>query len=58
MFHSQSEPEKKHIIDAFSFELGKVKAVAVRQRMVGILSLVDKGLAVEVAFYILSDELL
>lgn len=49
-FHSQSEPEKNHIIDAFSFELGKVKAVAVRQRMVGILSLVDKGLAAEVAF--------
>ncbi|WP_312352619.1 catalase [Sphingobacterium siyangense] len=49
-FHSQSEPEKNHIIDAFSFELGKVKTVAVRQRMIGILSLVDKGLAAEVAF--------
>lgn len=49
-YHSQSEPEKNHIIDAFSFELGKVKTVSVRQRMIGILSLVDKGLAAEVAF--------
>lgn len=49
-FYSQSEPEKSHIIDAFSFELGKVKTVAVRERMIGILSLVDKGLAAAVAF--------
>ncbi|WP_282638238.1 catalase [Sphingobacterium thalpophilum] len=49
-YHSQSEPEQNHIIDAFSFELGKVKTVAVRQRMVGILSLIDKGLAAGVAF--------
>lgn len=49
-YNSQSEPEKNHLIDAFSFELGKVKTVAIRERMVGILSLVDKGLATEVAF--------
>jgi len=49
-FHSQSDPEKNHLIDALSFELGKVKTVAVRQRMIGILSLVDEGLAAEVAF--------
>lgn len=49
-FNSQSDPEKNHIIDAFSFELGKVKTVAVRQRMIGILSLIDKGLASEVAY--------
>jgi len=48
-FNSQSEPEKNHLIDAFSFELGKVKSVAVRQRMVGILSQIDKGLANAVA---------
>jgi len=48
-YNSQSEPERNHIIDAFSFELGKVKAVAVRQRMIGILSLVDKSLAGQVA---------
>jgi catalase len=49
-FNSQSDPEKNHIIDAFSFELGKVKMVAIRQRMLGILSLIDKNLAAEVAF--------
>ncbi len=49
-FHSQSAPEKNHLIDAFSFELGKVKTVAVRQRMVGILSLVDPSLASAVAY--------
>lgn len=49
-FHSQSDPEKNHLIDAFSFELGKVKAVAIRQRMIGILSMVDEGLATKVAF--------
>jgi catalase len=49
-FNSQSDPEKNHLIDAFSFELGKVQSNAVRQRMLGILSMVDKGLASEVAF--------
>jgi len=49
-FNSQSEPEKNHMIDAFSFELGKVQSNAVRQRMLGILSLVDKRLAGEVGF--------
>ena len=49
-FNSQSDPEKNHMIDAFSFELGKVQSNAVRQRMLGILSMVDKGLAAEVAF--------
>ncbi len=49
-FNSQSDPEKNHIVDAFSFELGKVTSVEIRQRMLGILSLVDKGLAAQVAF--------
>ena len=49
-FHSMSEPEKAHIVDALRFELGKVETVAIRQRMVGILSQIDKGLAHEVAF--------
>ena len=48
-FNSQSEPEKNHIVDALSFELGKVKTVAIRERMLGILSLIDKNLAAEVA---------
>lgn len=49
-FNSQSDPEKDHIVDAFSFELGKVKTVEIRERMLGILSMIDKGLAAEVAF--------
>lgn len=49
-FNSQSDPEKNHIVDALSFELGKVKTVAIRERMLGILSLIDGNLASEVAF--------
>lgn len=48
-FNSQSEPEKNHIKDAFSFELGKLKTVAIRERMLGILTMIDKKLAEEVA---------
>lgn len=49
-FNSQSDPEKNHLIDALSFELGKVNAVEVRERMLGILSMIDKSLAAAVAF--------
>jgi len=49
-FNSQSEPEKQHIIDAFSFELGKVETKEIRERMLSILSKVDKGLAAKVAY--------
>ena len=48
-FNSQSQPEKNHIIDALTFELGKVKTVAVRERMLGILVQIDQGLAAMVA---------
>jgi len=48
-FNSQSEPEKKHLIDALRFELGKVEIPAIRARMIGILSQIDKGLAAQVA---------
>ena len=48
-FNSQSEPEKNHIIDALSFELGKVETKEIRSRMLGILSLIEKSLAVQVA---------
>lgn len=44
-FNSQSDPEKNHIVDALSFELGKVKTVEIRERMLGILSMIDKDLA-------------
>jgi len=49
-FNSQSEAEKNHLIDALSFELGKVKTVAIRERMLGLLNHVDKGLAAAVAY--------
>lgn len=49
-FNSQSEPEKNHIADALSFELGKVQTVAIRERMLRILAKIDKGLAAQVAF--------
>jgi catalase len=49
-YHSQSEPEKNHIIDALSFELGKVGIIAIRERMLRILSYIDTGLASAVAY--------
>ena len=48
-YNSQSEPEKRHIINAFRFELGKVEIPEIRSRMVSILTQVDKGLAAAVA---------
>ena len=48
-FNSQSESEKKHLIDAFSFELGKVKGIPIRQRMLGLLNKIDNRVATEVA---------
>jgi catalase len=49
-FNSQSDPEKNHLVDALTFELGKVKTVAIRERMLGILAQIDKGLATQVAY--------
>ncbi|HTV23651.1 MAG TPA: catalase, partial [Polyangiaceae bacterium] len=43
-FRSQTEPERLHIIKAFSFELGKVQTLAVRTRMLGHLHLIDPAL--------------
>ena len=48
-FNSQAEHEKNHIIDALTFELGKVERLAIRERMLGILTQVDKVLAARVA---------
>jgi len=49
-FNSQSEPEKNHIVDALRFELGKVEMPSIRERMLYLLSRIDKGLANEVAY--------
>ena len=48
-YNSQSVPEKNHIVNAFRFELGKLKSPAIRERMLGILTRVDKTLAEKVA---------
>lgn len=48
-FASQSDPEKQHIINALSFELGKVKTVAIRERMLNVLSNIDMDLTTKVA---------
>lgn len=44
-WNSQSEIEKKHIIEALHFELGKVNIMHIRQRMVELLSNIDRDLA-------------
>ena len=48
-WNSQSEPEKRHIVQAFQFELGKLDRPAIRERMVAVLAQVDRGLATQVA---------
>ncbi len=48
-YNSMSEPEKKHIVEAFHFELGKVETKEIRQRMVYMIANVDVNLAKEVA---------
>lgn len=48
-FNSQSEAEQRHIINALRFELAKVEAPAIRERVVSQLVHVSKSLATEVA---------
>jgi catalase len=47
--NSQTDIEKKHIVNAFRFELSRVQTPAVRERMVSGLMNVDKDLAQQVA---------
>jgi catalase len=49
-WRSVSEVERDHIVDAFTFELGKVDVPAVVERMVTRLMLVDMELATRVCF--------
>ncbi|PLT31889.1 catalase [Peribacillus deserti] len=44
-WNSMSEPEKQHIIKAFSFELGKVKSKSVQQQVVDMFANVSLELA-------------
>lgn len=48
-FNSQTSTEKSHIVKALRFELGKVETTAIRVRMLGLLSQVDRELAEKVA---------
>ncbi|MEP6704835.1 MAG: catalase-related domain-containing protein, partial [Acidobacteriota bacterium] len=48
-YNSQSPAEKRHLVNALRFELGKVEIPEIRTRMLGILSQVDKDLASQVA---------
>lgn len=51
-FNSQSDAEKNHLTDALCFELGKVETIAIRERMIKMLTYIDKGLASAVAVYL------
>lgn len=51
-YNSISEVEKKHIVDAFKFELSKVKNKDIRQRVIEMFAHVNKDLATQVADYI------
>ena len=44
-----SEPEKKHIIEAFHFEVGKVNDKNIRKAVVDMFNNVDGDLAIEIA---------
>ena len=48
-FNSQSEAEQNHIVDALRFELGKVETLAIRERVLGLLTKVSGTLAAKVA---------
>jgi len=46
---SMTEPEQRHIVNAFAFELGNCEMAHVRKRMLGHLVHVDEGLGERVA---------
>lgn len=48
-YNSQSGPEKNHLQDALCFELGKVENIEVRERILYMLTQIDKGLASKVS---------
>ena len=48
-FRSQQPVEQSHIVDAFVFELSKVKRADIRERVVGNLANVDHDLATSIA---------
>ena len=48
-YNSQAPHEQQHIVNALRFELSKVETPAIRERMVYMLSQVDRSLAEQVA---------
>jgi catalase len=46
---SQSPAERKHLVEAFQFEVGKVMRPAIRERVIEMFAKVDPGFALEVA---------
>jgi len=48
-YRSLSEWEKEHVISAYSFELGKCKEQSIVERMLWLISQIDKGLAKRVS---------
>ncbi len=48
-YNSQAPHEQQHIVNALRFELGKVAVPAIRERMLFMLSQVDRSLAEQVA---------
>jgi len=48
-FRSLAEPEQRHIVSAFAFELAKVETVPIRTRMLGHLMIIDEALGSGVA---------
>ncbi|CAN5186918.1 catalase [soil metagenome] len=48
-FESMTDPEKSHIVSAFSFELSKVVTPAIRTRMLGHLDIIHPNLGQRVA---------
>src|SRR5699024_6828907 len=50
-WNSLTPVERQHIIESFSYQLGKVKSESIRQKNVNLLVNIDKQLATEVADY-------
>ena len=48
-YRSMTEPEQRHIVAAYAFELSKVETVAIRTRQLGHLHLIDRELGDRVA---------
>jgi catalase len=48
-WRSTTSPEQRHITSAFTFELSKIEAIAIRRRMLGHLDIIDPELGGRVA---------